>query len=123
MGHLVVQAGPVPEDGMLAELLPMIGSDDDPGLLEDARGPQLAEEAAEFRVQAEQAIVVEVDQATGDRVQLSLPFGPPIRRADVPRVQRTPTGLRDGLLSRRDRVGPELSGRGRPREYTGCEHP
>ena len=54
-----------------------------------ARRPEPVEEAAELRIQAEQAVVVEVNQATGDRVQLPLHLGPAsggaTSRACIPR--------------------------------------
>ena len=50
MGHLVVQADPVAEDIVLAELFPMVGCDDDPGILQTSHGAELEKITTEFGV-------------------------------------------------------------------------
>ena len=59
----------MPEEAVLAELLPVIGGDNNPGVFEEARCPQLVKEAAELGVEAEQAIIVEAGQSAGDNVE------------------------------------------------------
>ena len=112
VSQLAVEARAVPEEAVLAELLPVIGGDNNPGVFEEARCPQLVEEAAELGVEAEQAIIVEAGQSAGDNVELALAFWSPIRLADVQIALGTPAHFRDGLPPRRDRAGPELSDRG-----------
>ena len=53
MSQLVVQAPPVSEDVVLAEVFPVVRGDDDPGVLEQSRGAEAAKEAAELGVQAD----------------------------------------------------------------------
>ena len=48
---------------VLAEVLAMIGGDDDPGIRQVARAAQLAKETSQLGIQAEQAIIVEIAQA------------------------------------------------------------
>ena len=79
----------MPEVAVFTEQLPMVGGDDAPGVLQQAVGAEFAEEVPELRVQAAQAIIVEIAQAAGDLIQLLLSLPPPIGPRRASRAARS----------------------------------
>ena len=70
MSQLVVQTRSVSKHVMLAEVLPVVGRDDDPGVLQHADVAQAAQESAELGVHSEQALIVAIGETVGYRLQL-----------------------------------------------------
>ena len=107
MGLLVVQGGPVPEMAVLAEMLAVVGRDHDPCIGQLPRVAQAGEEPAELGIDAEQALVVQVAEATGDGVELRLPLGPMLRVGGVARLSGPPALSRSGIRPGGRRPVPE----------------
>ena len=72
MGLLVVQARAMAEVIVLAEVLPMVGGDDDPGVRKLTRRAQVAEKASKLGVQSEQALVVNITKLAADALEFPL---------------------------------------------------
>src|SRR6185312_17259029 len=79
VGLLVVEAGPVAEVAVLAEMLAVVGRDHDPGVRKKTRVAEAREESAKLGIQAGEALVVQVAQAAADGVKVPLALGSVLR--------------------------------------------
>ena len=99
----------MPELAVLAEVLAMVGREDNPGVRQQAVGLQAAEKTAELGIQAVEAIIVKVSETATHRLQFELASRSLLGGRGVACLEREPAVFRTGILLLRYGAGPESS--------------